>query len=109
MIEKVMVSHKVAEAYRELLDKHEGNSLAVVYEWSEKILPHKSDSVLKDVDWYTLLALMTENYEVIELTPEEKIAEKLNEEIVNAMDSAFHEGVYFTLNTLGIKVKGANE
>ncbi|GEM_PF-5221750 len=108
MAEKVKVSHKVAEAYQELLDKHEGNSLAVVYEWSEKILPHKTDSVLKDVDWFTLLALMTENYEVIELRPEEKIAEKLNEEILNAMDSVFHEGVYYTLNTLGIKIEGVN-
>lgn len=43
---EVKVSHKVVEAYQELLDKHEGNSLAVVYEWSEKILPHKNDSVL---------------------------------------------------------------
>ncbi|WP_431808777.1 hypothetical protein [Lysinibacillus sphaericus] len=109
MAEKAKVSHQVAEAYQELLDKYEGNSLAVVYEWSEKILPHKTDSVLKDIDWYTLLALMTDSYEVIELTPEEKIAEKLNEEIVSSMDSAFHEGVYFTLNTLGIKIKGVNE
>ncbi len=109
MAEKVKVSQKVADAYQELLDKHEGNSLAVVYKWSEKILPHKTDSVLKDIDWYTLLALMTDSYEVIELTPEEKIAEKLNEKIVSSMDSAFHEGVYFTLNTLGIKIKGVND
>ena len=109
MAEKVKVSQKVADAYQELLDKHKGNSLAVVYEWSEKILPHKTNFVLKDIDWFTLLALMTDSYEVIELTPEEKIAEKLNEEIVSSMDSAFHEGVYFTLNTLGIKIKGVND
>ncbi len=64
MAEKVKVSYKVAEAYKELLEKHEGNSLAVFYEWSEKLLPHKTDSVLKDVDWFTLLALMTGGYEV---------------------------------------------
>ncbi|MET4562213.1 hypothetical protein ABIA69_003399 [Lysinibacillus parviboronicapiens] len=109
MGEKVKVSQKVVEAYRELLDKHEGNSLAVVYEWSEKILPHKTDSVLKDVDWFTFLALMTGGYEVIEVTPEEKIAEKLNGEIVSSMDSAFQEGIYYALNTLGIKIKGVNE
>lgn len=64
-MEKVKVSHNVAEAYQRLLDKHEGNSLAVVYEWSEKILPHKTDSALKNVDWFTLLALITGNYEVL--------------------------------------------
>lgn len=109
MAEKVKVSPKVVFAYQELLDKHEGNSLAVVYEWSEQLLPHKTDSILKTIDWNTLLALMTNTCEVIELTPEEKIAEKLNEEIVSSMDSAFHEGVYYTLNTLGIKIKGVNE
>ena len=102
------VSLEVASAYLKLLYKLEGNSLAVVYEWSEKILPHKTDSALKDIDWLTLLALITGNYEVVELTPEQKIVEKLNEEIVSSMDSAFHEGVYFTLNTLGIKIKGVN-
>lgn len=71
MAEKAKVSHQVAEAYQELLDKHEGNSLAVVYEWSEKILPHKTDSVLKDIDWFTLLALMTGGYEVFEFRPED--------------------------------------
>ncbi|MET4563353.1 hypothetical protein ABIA69_004550 [Lysinibacillus parviboronicapiens] len=106
MGEKAKISQKVVEAYRELLDKHEGNSLAAVYEWSEKILPHKTDSVLKDVDWFTFLALMTDGYDVIELTPEEKITEKLNGEIVSSMDSAFQEGIYYTLNTLGIKIKG---
>ncbi|WP_324728811.1 hypothetical protein VO178_19605 [Lysinibacillus fusiformis] len=109
MGEKVKVSQKVVAAYQELLDKHEGNSLAVVYEWSEQLLPHKTDSILKTIDWNTLLALMTNTCEVIELTPEEKIAEKLNEEIVSSTDSAFHEGVYYTLNTLGIKIKGVNE
>lgn len=65
MPEKVKVSLEVANAYLELLDKHDGNSLAVVYEWSEKLLPHKTDSVWKDVDWFTLLALITGNYEVL--------------------------------------------
>lgn len=119
MPEKVKVSHKVAEAYQELLDKHEGNSLAVVYEWSEKLLPHKSDSVLKDVDWFTLLALMTGGYEVLDVTPEEEIAELYFHARQNiktkksTSNTAFNEGVcdgiITTLNLINMKIEGVNE
>ncbi|MFJ3386298.1 hypothetical protein [Lysinibacillus sp. NPDC086135] len=119
MAEKVKVSREVVEAYQELLDKHEGNSLAVVYEWSEKLLPHKTDSVLKNIDWDTLLDLITGNYEVIEVTPEEEIAEFYHEAQQNfklkksKSNSAFNEGVcdgiITTLNLLNIKIEGVND
>ncbi|MEK5331526.1 hypothetical protein [Lysinibacillus sp. FSL W8-0992] len=119
MSEKVKVSNKVAEAYQELLDKHEGNSLAVVYEWSEKILPHKTDSVLKDIDWFTLLALMTGGYEVLDVTPEEEIAEiylnskqniKTKKSVSNnAFNEGVCDGIITTLNLLNMKIEGVNE
>lgn len=119
MAEKAKVSHQVAEAYQELLDKHEGNSLAVVYEWSEKILPHKTDSVLKDLDWFTLLALMTDSYEVIELTPKEDIAEiylharqniKTKKSVSNtAFNEGVCDGIIMTLNLLNVKIEGVND
>lgn len=119
MAEKVKISQKVVEAYQELLDKHEGNSLAVVYEWSEKLLPHKTDSVLKNIDWNTLLDLITGNYEVIKVTPEEEIVEVYNNAQQNfrlkksVSNSAFNEGVCdgirTTLDLLNIKIEGVNE
>ncbi|MGN4127657.1 hypothetical protein ACMGD3_22005 [Lysinibacillus sphaericus] len=111
MGEKVKVSQKVVVAYQELLDKHEGNSLAAVYEWSEKILPHKTDSVLKDVDWFTFLALMTDGYEVIELTPEEKVLDYYKREVYidRTLELAKRETIHEVLMRLGIKIKGVNE
>ncbi|UED81058.1 hypothetical protein FH508_0003980 [Lysinibacillus sp. CD3-6] len=119
MAEKVKVSHKVAEAYQELLDKHEGNSLAVVYEWSEKILAHKTNCVLKDIDWFTLLALITGGYEVFDVTPEEDIAEiylnskqniKTQKSVSNkAFNEGVCDGIITTLNLLNLKIEGVNE
>ncbi len=119
MAKKVKVSQKVVAAYQELLDKHEGNTLAVVYEWSEQLLPHKTDSILKTIDWNTLLALITNTYKVIELTPEKDIAEIYIDAQQNSKskksvsNSAFNEGICdgirITLNLLNIKIEGVNE
>lgn len=107
MAEKVKVSREVADAYQELLEKHEGNSLAVVYEWSEQLLPHKTDSILKTIDWNTLLALITDNHE-IKLTPEEQISEKFNQMKQVEWDM-YTDGMIFVLDVLDIKIKGINE
>jgi len=107
MAEKVEVSREVADAFQELLDKHEGNSLAVVYEWSEQLLPHKTDSILKTIDWNTLLALITDNHE-IKLTPEEHILEKFNR-MKNVEWDMYTDGMMFVLDLLDIKIKGINE
>lgn len=107
MAEKVKVSREVADAYQELLEKHEGNSLAVVYEWSEQLLPHKTDSILKTIDWNTLLALITDNHE-IKLTPEEQISEKFNQMKQVEWDM-YTDGMMFVLDVLDIKIKGINE
>ncbi|QTB21606.1 hypothetical protein J1907_17930 [Lysinibacillus sphaericus] len=107
MAEKVKVSQKVVAAYQELLDKHEGNSLAVVYEWSEQLLPHKTDSILKTIDWHTLLALITDNHE-IKLTPEEQILEKFNQ-MKNVEWDMYTDGMMFVLDLLDIKIEGVNE
>lgn len=107
MAEKVKVSREIADAYQELLDKHEGNSLAVVYEWSEQLLPHKTDSILKTIDWNTLLALITDNHE-IKLTPEEKILEQFNQMKYIDWDM-YTDGMLFVLDVLDIKIKGINK
>ncbi|TKI63180.1 hypothetical protein FC756_18515 [Lysinibacillus mangiferihumi] len=91
MTEKVIVCQKVIDAYQTLLDKHQGNSLAVVYEWSEKLLPHKTDSVWKDVDWFTLLALITGNYKVSPEKVAKTEVEHLREMLRNTRKTLRHK------------------
>lgn len=110
MCQKIKVSREIVEAYYEILKKNEGNTLSVVYDWSEELLPHKSDNPLSKIDWNTLLSLITLNFEV-EKTPAELLEDFENEHTSGDWHFNYAHGVVQTIKFFkeNFKIKGIND
>lgn len=119
-MEKVKISREVADAIEENLNYlpiEEIIKISIKNGWREKSIGRHLNS--KNIDLETLFKALYIGYEVekaVEKTPKEELFEiyKKNEYLTSVLHSKnyfgyVNEGIFLTLDTLGIKIKGINE